>query len=161
MSEITSNINLLGLMDVTPMCIKLFDGKGTLIFINKFGRKEHKLSDTDDISKWDWMGTIKKEYQDEVKKKFSAILAGSSTEYVEFQHTPEGSDHLWCSGALSSVKNEEGFVEGVLFYSIDVSARKAAEKEAEEKMEEIQKMNKLMVGRELKMIELKKQLNIK
>ena len=153
-----SDINLLGLMDASPMCIKLFDGKGNLIFLNKFGMKEHHLSEGDDISKWDWMNTIKKEYQDEVKRKFSEILTGSPVEYVEFEHTPEGSDHLWCSGALSSVKDEKGFITGVLFYSIDVSARKKAEKDEKEKSEEIKKMNAYMVDRELKMIDLKKQI---
>lgn len=155
---INNNINLLGLMDVSPMCIKLFDGKGNLIFINKFGRKEHNISDNDDISKWDWVGSIKKEYQDEVKEKFSNILNGSPIENVEFEHTEEGSDHEWCSGALSSVKDDSGIVSGVLFYSIDVSARKDAEKKEREDTEEIKKMNSFMMDRELKMIDLKKQI---
>lgn len=145
-------------MDASPMCIKLFDGKGNLIFINKFGRKEHRILDTDDISKWDWVSSIKKEYQDDVKKKFSNILNGSSIEDVEFEHTEEGSDHDWCSGALSSVKDDQGHVSGVLFYSIDVSARKEAEKNEKEKTEEIKKMNNFMMDRELKMIDLKKQV---
>ena len=154
-----NNLNLMGLIDATPMCIKLFDGKGNLVFINKFGKKEHHLSENDDISKWDWMNTIKKEYQSEVKSKFSKVLAGSPVEYVEFEHTPEGSDHDWCSGALSSVKDEQGIVNGILFYSIDVSAKKAAERIEKEKLEEIEKMNQLMIGRELKMVDLKKQID--
>ena len=51
------------LVDSTPMCIKVFDGQGKLLFINKGGREEHYLKDTDDITKWDWAGTVKKEYQ--------------------------------------------------------------------------------------------------
>ena len=42
---IDGNLNLMGLIDATPMCIKLFDNKGNLIFINKFGKKEHHLSE--------------------------------------------------------------------------------------------------------------------
>jgi SMC interacting uncharacterized protein involved in chromosome segregation len=40
----------------------------------------------------------------------------------------------------------------------DITSRKKAEKEIEEKMEEIQKMNDVMIGRELKMVELKEEL---
>ncbi len=101
------DLNLLGLMDVSPMCIKLFDGKGNLIFINKYGKNEHHLSENEDISKWNWRNTIKKEYLDDVEKKFNKILNGSPVEYVEFEHTKEGSDHEWCSGALSLVKDEQ------------------------------------------------------
>lgn len=153
-----NDLNLLSLLNNTPMCIKLFDGDGKLIFINKYGRKEHSILDSDDISKWKWLDTVKKEYQAEVNKKFSEILNGSPVEYVEFEHTEEGSDHEWCSGALSSVKDEKGSVAGVLFYSIDISAKKNAEKAVMEKMHEIEKMNKFMVDRELRMINLKKEL---
>lgn len=157
-TTLNEDINLLGLLDASPMCVKLFDSKGTLVFINKFGRNEHHITPSEDISKWNWVNTIEPEYQDEVRKKFTAVLSGSPVEYVEFRHTKEGSDHEWCSGALSSVKDEHGNINGVLFYSIDVSAKKQAEKKVTEKMQEIEKMNHLMVNRELRMIDLKKEI---
>jgi len=41
---------------------------------------------------------------------------------------------------------------------LDITDRKQAEDELKEKLEELEKMNKLMVGRELKMIELKERI---
>ena len=41
----------------------------------------------------------------------------------------------------------------------DISQNKKSEENLKEKMEELEKLNKLMVGRELKMIELKNELN--
>ncbi len=152
------DFNLLNLLDNTAMCIKLFDSKGNLLFLNKYGRKEHFLADDADISKWNWKATIKKEYLDDVEKKILAIMSGSLVEKVEFEHTKEGSDHEWCAGALSSVKDEQGFVSGILFYSIDVTDKKKAEKVIKERMEELEKMNKLMVDREMKMIDLKNEI---
>ena len=86
------------------------------------------------------------------------MLGGSPVEYVEFEHTKEGSDHDWCSGAISSVKDENEIINGILFYSIDSSDRKKAEKMEKEKMEEIEKMNSIMVNRELKMVDLKNEI---
>ena len=41
------------LIESTPLCIKVFDENRKMIFLNKGGREEHFIKDTDDISKWD------------------------------------------------------------------------------------------------------------
>lgn len=120
------------LVDNTPICIKAFDKNGKLIFINKGGREEHFIKDTDDISKWDWLATVKESYRAGAWEKFEKALKGESST-VEFEHTPEGSSHEWCSGTLSPIKDKDGNVKSVLFYSIDISALKRAELEAKER----------------------------
>ena len=149
------------LVETTPLCIKVFDAAGKLIFINKGGRKEHSIKDTDDISKWDWVGTVKKEYQQAAMEAFKKGLQGK-TSHITFEHTPEGSDHQWCEGLISPIKDANGKVKSVLFYSLDASAKKTAEAELAQKAkdlqnrnEELENMNKLMVDRELKMVDLK------
>ncbi len=149
------------LVETTPLCIKVFDAAGKLIFINKGGRKEHSIKDTDDISKWDWVASVKKEYQPAALEAFKKGINGE-TAHVTFEHTPEGSDHQWCEGLISPIKDANGKVKSVLFYSLDASAKKAAEAELAQKAkdlqtrnEELENMNKLMVDRELKMVELK------
>ena len=51
---------------------------------------------------------------------------------------------------------EKGYFEGV---ATDITERKAAEEELKKRAGELEKFNKLAVGRELKMIELKKEIN--
>jgi PAS domain S-box-containing protein len=112
----------------SPLCIKVFDKNGTLLFINSGGRKEHTIKPNIDITKWDWLLTVDPKYRNYVKKSFDDTFSGTKeSQIIEFQHTPEGSDHEWCWGVLSPIKDKDGSVKNVLFYSIDVSRRRYAE----------------------------------
>ena len=55
-------------------------------------------------------------------------------------------------------KGEEGEVVGYFFGVFDLTEIKKKEEELQEKMEELEKFNRLAVGRELKMIELKEEI---
>ena len=120
------------LIESTPLCIKVFDENMKMVFLNKGGREEHFIKDTDDISKWDWVGTVKKEYQAEAKEKFLNAFTKGESSTVEFEHTPEGSTHEWCSSLISPIKGKDGKVKSVLFLSSDITALKKAELEAKQ-----------------------------
>ena len=49
--------------------------------------------------------------------------------------------------------------EGILGWLLDITDRKIVEKEVKEKYEELNRFRKIAIGRELKMIELKKEIN--
>jgi PAS domain S-box-containing protein len=55
-----------------------------------------------------------------------------------------------------NIENKPTFLAG---YTIDITERKAAEKALFEKVSEMERFQRLVVGRELKMIELKKEIN--
>jgi hypothetical protein len=61
----------------------------------------------------------------------------------------------WCR----VLKDEQGKVKGALSTARDITERKKAEEELKDKMNELQRFHKLTVGRELTMIELKKEVN--
>ncbi len=142
------------LIDSTPVCIKIFDTRGELIFLNKNGRDEHHIKDTDDIKKWDWLSSIKEEYRPVVKKAFEEALKGKSGK-VEMEHV-QGMGHAWCSGLIfPTFEENSNKVKTVLFYSTDISETKKAEEELKNKNRELESFNKIMIGRELTMISLK------
>lgn len=152
------------LIDATPICIKMFDASGKLLFVNQGGRREHFIKDDADVSQWDWAGTVKEAYRERVMAAFQKGLKGEASRLV-MEHTPEGSDHQWCEGIISPILDERGQVSMVLFNSIDVTEKRKAEialadktKDLETRNEELGRLNRMMIGRELKMVELKEQI---
>ncbi|OGM93140.1 hypothetical protein A2372_01885 [Candidatus Wolfebacteria bacterium RIFOXYB1_FULL_54_12] len=150
------------IVESTPVCIKVFDSAGKLIFINKGGREEHGINDTDDIAKWNWVATVKPEYRPEVLEAFKKGLMGISSR-VTMEHTEEGSDHAWCEGIISPIKDENDKVTLLLFYSIDVTDREKAEAEIikreqamRQRNEELAEMNKILIGKDSEMAEIKR-----
>jgi len=65
--------------------------------------------------------------------------------------------HFHCTANVA-LRDEEGNPTAVIEISRDVTEQKKAEEELKGKLEELERMNKLMVGRELRMAELKKRI---
>jgi len=57
-------------------------------------------------------------------------------------------------------KDEKGDITGYFFAFIDLSQIKEKERELKEKVKELEVFNKLAIGRELKMVELKKEIQV-
>jgi len=69
-------------------------------------------------------------------------------------------DHkLWISASAAPIRTPDGCMLGVVASFVDISDRKKAEEELRVANEELTTFNRAMVGRELRMIELKKEIN--
>jgi PAS domain S-box-containing protein len=77
--------------------------------------------------------------------------------YEEPQSTPEG-EMIWLRTSKVPLCNEAQEVIGILGVYEDITERKRAVEELRKKLDEIERMNRLMVGRELKMEELRKEI---
>jgi PAS domain S-box-containing protein len=58
----------------------------------------------------------------------------------------------------ATYNNEDGSLGGLIGVILDITKQKEAEKKLKQKFEELEKTNELMTGRELKMVELKKEI---
>lgn len=132
--------------DNTPLCLKIFDADSRLIFLNKAGLKEHGLKNLEALAEFDWLSTMEKENVDSMKTALKTAMDGKTGDVI-FKHI-SGSDRKWCHGIFSPLTDKDGKNIGVAFYSLDIS-------EIKEKYDESEKMNKFMIDRELKMVELK------
>lgn len=66
---------------------------------------------------------------------------------------------IYFENSVSLIFNEEGEVIGSVHVAKDITDRKLAQEQEKSLMKELEETNRIMVGRELKMIELKKEIN--
>jgi hypothetical protein len=147
------------LMDNIPLCVKEFNDRGEFVSINKYGKKEHYLTALTDaeIKKWDYMSSIKEEYRPKVKESFDLALSGKVVGNVLMEHIPGTSEATWCLGDFVPLEID-GKLKLVYFISRNIDNEKFAQKDLEEQKANLEKINSLMVDRELKMIELKEKI---
>ncbi len=84
------------------------------------------------------------------------IAAGKPMEFEEWKPSPSGEKHVWSVYKFPFTDASGQEMVGGL--AIDITERKKSEQAFQEHREELEKMNALMVGRELKMVELKNQM---
>lgn len=146
------------LADSAPLCIKWFDSNGRLIAVNKYGQHEHYLENLTDeqIKNWDYFTCIESHCQEELKTKMKLAFEGSA-QNILIEHVPGTTVGHYCQSNLIPVKNAEGKISYVLFISRDVTAEKATEEQKDKNLAELQKFIELTTGRELRMVELKKE----
>ncbi len=154
-------------LNVVGNAIVALDTNGKITLINKSGCKILGYKEGELIGK-DWFETcIPKENREEMKRVFKKIISGKAKTLEHHENpvlTKNGEIRLilWYNTLL---KDTNGKIIGTLSSGTDITERKKMEdelrkskKELEEKTRNLERFNKLAVGRELKMIELKKRI---
>lgn len=77
---------------------------------------------------------------------------------VEFRHRRSDGTYHWVAGRTRVRVDEEGTPVGVVVGFVDITDRKAQEARERARLEELERFKQLTVGRELKMITLKKEI---
>jgi PAS domain S-box-containing protein len=79
---------------------------------------------------------------------------------VSESHLPHlGDGGLYLSGTASLIYDAEGQVAGAIESLRDITERRHMEKDLRRNVEELERFNRLAIGRELKMIQLKEEIN--
>ncbi len=139
----------------------------TMIFINRRGRIDYvnkKCVEIMGYSKeefyspdFDFMTLIAPESRDLVKHNLNKHIKGVAVPPYEYKLLTKGGREII---GLHTTKLIE--VEGekaILGIIIDISKRKETEEKLRKKIEELENWQRLTTGREIKMVELKKEIN--
>ncbi len=167
------------LTETSPDCIKLFEPTGELIYINPAGISEHRLESLENAlnKKWSPIDSVVDSDKEKFKEAMQKATTEGKTTTIEIKHTSEGANREFCLETVAPIKDEIGNVVGIFGVSRDISQIKKTEeelykikenlqkqvesrtKEIQEKLNELEKLNKMFVGRELKMVDLKQKLD--
>jgi len=86
-------------------------------------------------------------------------LAGEILSADEDAFTRADGSVQWLRWDLRPWREADGTVGGIVLFSEEISKRKLAEQELKHRNEELERFNRAAIDRELRMIELKRQVN--
>jgi PAS domain S-box-containing protein len=116
--------------ETSPDCIKLFDTKGRLLFINRGGLIEHRLKDMEEARSWNYLEGIIAEDREKFSLAFRQAVEGTAST-IEIRHTPQGSLREACLEGIAPVRDEKGKITGIFGVSRDITRVKQLERTKE------------------------------
>jgi PAS domain S-box-containing protein len=154
---------------------KYFDVSATILMvlgldqevkqINKKGLEILGYKEVEVIGKNWFDNFLPIEIREDYRKKFIGLIKDPG--YDAGKYFPDDLSHLVVGKKginrliewhTSIIKDEKGALTGILSSGVDITDKKKSESELKEKFYELERINKLMVGREMKMIELKEKI---
>lgn len=145
-------------LNLAKVMFLALDTQGKVTMINREGLSILGLEEKNVLGK-DWFElAIPRENIDEIKGVFNKLMK-KETELVEFydnEVVTSKNERRMIAWHNAIITNKDGKVDGVLSCGEDVTERRESEKQMKIRTAELEKMNKLMVGREVKMAEMKK-----
>ena len=148
-------------LDIAGTIIVALDVNGNVDLINKKGCKILGLEEKEILGK-NWLENfIPERFRESIKELHLSVMSGKKRPAEHYENlilAADGKERLidWYNANLF---NKNGKIVGSLSSGEDITESKRAQKEIIKRSEELEKMNKFMVGREIDMIELKKEVN--
>lgn len=125
-------------IETSPDCIKFFDLKGNLLFINRGGLKEHKIKSLKEALKIGWKAIESIAPKD--RAKFTNAIRDAKNgkiSVIEIEHTKDRSIREACEETITPIRDFQNKIIGILGVSRDISEKKRAEEELERQQEAI------------------------
>jgi PAS domain S-box-containing protein len=77
----------------------------------------------------------------------------------DFLNRKKSGEEFWESASISAIKNNEGEITHFVAVKQDITERKHIEEDLKRNVAELEQFSKLAIGREIKMIQLKGEIN--
>jgi two-component system sensor histidine kinase/response regulator len=144
------------LVDSFQSLIFMKDAEGRYLLINAFNEQNTGVPERDVLGKTDF-DILPRELAEKIVAQDREVMDARKGVTFEMPGRP-GTDRVFLANKVPLI-NEIGEVYGICGISTDITDRKLAEKELQEKMEELERFSRLTINREEKMIQLKEEIN--
>lgn len=148
------------ILELIDASVVILDPKACVAQINRKGYEALGYSQKELIGV-DWIEhVILPEQRDLMKKKFDEIMSSNMTNnsYIENSLLTKDKKVVTYAWHNTIIKDSKGVILSTVSVGTDITVQKQEEKVKEDYITTLKRLNKLMVGRELKMIELKEKL---
>ena len=147
--------------DVVPGIIVIIDTNGIVTSINKKGAMALGRT-ADEVVGKNWFETfVPEEDRKQTSDVFERLIDGDVADdgkYHENTITTKSGTEILIGWHNSLLKDQDDHIIATVSHGEDVTELKQKAEEERKQKEQLERLNKLMVGRELKMVELKKEL---
>ncbi len=141
------------LLDATQESLLLLDNKGIVLAANETAAGRLQMT-PEQLKGTNLFDLLPSEIQKARKAWFDKVLRSGTP--IDFEDTRNG--RIFHSSYFP-IQAKTGEVSGVAIFAIDITERKRGEEKLHENIAELERFSKLAVGREDRMIELKKEIN--
>ncbi|MEI7604412.1 MAG: PAS domain S-box protein [bacterium] len=143
--------------DASPLGVFVADKDGNCTYANE---KYFYISDltSDECKEKGWQNSILEEDKLKLTKEFQSIIHNKTIANIDIRFKHKNDNVIWANVRASVIINEKGEESGFVGTIEDITERKNAEDELKKRNQELEQLNKLMLGRELKMIDMKKEI---
>ncbi len=149
------------IFDIAGVIILAMDLDGRITKINKKGCEILGYS-SDEIVGEKWFDKfIPERLRGEVFHIFQALIAEGfdARDYFENAVLTKGGVERYVAWHNNAIRDKSGAIVGILSSGEDITSSKRAQDELQRRMMEIEKLNKFMIGREMRIIEMKREVN--
>ena len=137
--------------------IQSVDAEGRFVYVNKEWLRTMDYTQ-EELEKLKLTDILRKDQIPHCMEIFKRVCKGESLDDVEAVFIAKNGREVYVEGNVNAHIRDGKFIATRAIFR-NITGRKKTEEELKKRTEELEKFNKLAVGRELKMIELKKELN--
>jgi PAS domain S-box-containing protein len=141
------------LLDATQESLLLLDNKGIVLAANETAANRLEMT-PEQLKGTNRYDLLPPEIKKARKAKFDKVLRSGTP--IDFEDTRDGKIF---HSSYFPIQAKTGEVTGLAIFAVDITERKRAEEKLHQNIAELEQFSKLSVGREDRMIELKKEIN--
>jgi PAS domain S-box-containing protein len=145
------------LVENLPQKIFLKDRNSVYVSCNKNYARDLKIRPEEITGKTDY-DFYTKELAEKYRADDQKIVEVGNIEAIDEKYL-QNAHEIWIHTVKTPVKDEKGNIVGILGIFWDISEHKKMEDELKNRVKELEEFYNMSVGRELRMIELKKEIN--